>query len=150
MPSPCFLLYPLLGNIRLNLSNSFSLFGPFGRKGMMSFSITPHLTYIESYIRSVSYIKNGPYGRRLTTISPLDSRSSHHLQLTPSPHVTTTPPSLEPPPQRSFKLNFDGSVSDNSAAACIIIQDSVRDILAGSTFNLNNASVFIVEATTFT
>ena len=57
-------------------------------------------------------------------------------------HVRWSPPLAE-----SHKLNFDGSVRHNSAAAGIIIRDSAGQLLTACAYNLGSAPVFVAEAT---
>lgn len=113
----------------------------------MLFSTKLTLIYTESYTRPSSYIKNGPLGKQLITVSlrvppfqvfiKIETTTPHHHNIIlvawgpPSPH--------------SIKLNFDGSVCGSSAAASIILRDSAGDLIKASALNLESSPVFIVE-----
>ncbi|XP_004308642.1 PREDICTED: putative ribonuclease H protein At1g65750-like [Fragaria vesca subsp. vesca] len=51
------------------------------------------------------------------------------------------------PPNKTVKINFDGSVSSNSAASGAIIRDSKGNPILASTRNLGSTSVPVAEAT---
>ncbi|XP_021744635.1 uncharacterized protein LOC110710617 [Chenopodium quinoa] len=52
----------------------------------------------------------------------------------------------EAPPTNFYKLNFDGSILNKSAAAGILIRDSSGAVLGARAFNLGTTKVFIIEA----
>ncbi|XP_021743461.1 uncharacterized protein LOC110709551 [Chenopodium quinoa] len=53
---------------------------------------------------------------------------------------------MEAPPLTSFKLNFDGSVKNNSAAAGVIIRDSDGTPITTQAFNLGTTNAIVAEA----
>ena len=82
----------------------------------------------------------------VSTGTPFSSNSSSLITASQHPphiiHVRWTPP-----PASSHKLNFDGSVCHDSAAAGVIIRDSHGQLLTACAYNLGSAKVFVAEAT---
>ncbi|XP_021852648.2 uncharacterized protein [Spinacia oleracea] len=67
----------------------------------------------------------------------------------PSSPPTTSQPIIVrwfPPPPGAFKLNFDGSRKDSSAAGGIIIRDSTGKAIIAKSFNFGDSQVYMAEA----
>ncbi|XP_056695811.1 uncharacterized protein [Spinacia oleracea] len=63
--------------------------------------------------------------------------------------ITHNPPVLVrwyPPPQGTFKLNFDGSCNSSSAAVGFIIRDNNGTVISIRTYNLGITQAFMAEA----
>ncbi|XP_056694911.1 uncharacterized protein [Spinacia oleracea] len=80
----------------------------------------------------------------------LDSAFETGLLQGSPPSTSATPTNIPvrwyPPPQNHFKLNFDGSRKNSSAAVGFIIRDHMGQHLSAATSNIGNSQVYMAEA----